>query len=406
MQNLDPMSPPRIWGFLLAAFLLAVSAVSACDNGGGGDMVDGLQQPGEDAILPMDDAEVPSDAALPGIEDTESGIDTTGPGLDTVGPGSDAGGPGPDTVGPDTVTPPPSPAVDPECTDGQYDEVLPDPNVSLAALEGAYSPAGYLAFIDDVLEARYPAGAFIVSQSLAKSDVGHCVDMFLGDKSGGAAVVGQLSTIVHECGHLLDWAEGGFYDSAYVLTPNLSFTCSEGASKEQYGLTFARSLIKGDQFSQAWPPCEGGSYSGCDSYASIYLDGDPNDGEFQGGDQGFDSVLEETTQYVNSLAVGYAFYDHYSWNVSERDGILTFLWYLERYVHMARTGYPDAWNLLSADPCWREAILTVWGRAFLYLELTKDHPKLGINDAVLLDLVMDPLLLDGIQQLRDAAGCP
>ncbi|MFH1533257.1 MAG: hypothetical protein ABIK09_21230 [Pseudomonadota bacterium] len=399
MRKLDPMHPPRLRSFFLAAILFAFSGASACDNGGDGDDADGLQQPGEDVFHPMDDAEAPSDDALPGV-------DTAGPGLDAVGPGPDTAGPGQETVGPDTVVPPPSPAVDPECTDGQYDEVLPFPNISLAALEGSYSPAAYLAFIDAVLDARYPVGAFIVSQALARSDVGHCVDMFLGDKSSGAAVIGQLSTIVHECGHLLDWAEGGFYDSAYVLTPDLSFTCSDGMSTEQYGLTFARSLIKGDQFSQALPPCEGGSYSGCDSYANIYLDGAPNDGDFQGGDQGFNSVLEETTQYVNSLAVGYAFHDHYTWNVSERDGILTFLWYLERYLHMARTGYPGAWNLLSGDPCWREAILTVWGRAFLYLELTKDHPKLGINDAVLLDLVMDPLLLDGIQQLRDAAGCP
>ena len=43
-----------------------------------------------------------------------------------------------------------------------------------------------------------------------------------------------------------------------------------------------------------------------DNYANVYLDGDPDDDEFDGGDQGFNSLLEETLQYVNSLATGYA----------------------------------------------------------------------------------------------------
>ena len=73
----------------------------------------------------------------------------------------------------------------------------------------------------------------------------------------------------------------------------------------------------------------------CDFYRQVYLDGDPDDDNFEGGDQGYNSVLEETTQYINSLAVGYAFNDLYSGSVSERDGILTFLWYITRYLKMA-----------------------------------------------------------------------
>jgi hypothetical protein len=56
--------------------------------------------------------------------------------------------------------------------------------------------------------------------------------------------------------------------------------------------------------------------------------------------------------------------------------------------------------------CWREAILTVWGRAWLYLDATSGMPHLGIADDMLTTLVSDPDLLAEIQLLRDAEGCP
>ena len=74
---------------------------------------------------------------------------------------------------------------------------------------------------------------------------------------------------------------------------------------------------------------------------------------------------------------------------------------------MARLDYPDAYaHLLSGDGGkWRDAILTVWGRAWLFLGETKDIPALGIDDDFLLELVSEPVLVDEIQRLRDAAGC-
>ena len=143
----------------------------------------------------------------------------------------------------------------------------------------------------------------------------------------------------------------------------------------------------------------------CDGYAQVYLDGDPDDSNFEGGDQGFNSVMEETVQYVNSLAVGYAFQDFYERTVSERDGLLTFLWYVGRYLRYGRDNYPDAYQWVLNDACYREAILTVWGRAWLYLDATKDLDQLGISDDALEALVMDSLILDEIQKVRDAHGC-
>ena len=114
---------------------------------------------------------------------------------------------------------------------------------------------------------------------------------------------------------------------------------------------------------------------------------------------------EETLQYIHSLASGYAFNDFYSGATSERDGILTFLWYTTRYLRMARLDYPQTYQLLSEDSCWRELILSTWGRAWLYLDATDGFSQLGIDDVDLEALVREPVLLEEIERLRALQGC-
>lgn len=177
----------------------------------------------------------------------------------------------------------------------------------------------------------------------------------------------------------------------------MSFTCGRGDTTTRGGDTFARSRMNGDTFSALLPD---------DFYRDVYLDGDPDDATFDGGDQGFNSVLEEATQYVNSLATDWALRDQLSFSVSARDGILTFLWYIERYLYQARREFPNAYERLSGDTCWREAILTLWGRAWLYLDLTKEIDQLGIGDDVIEPLVLQPELLEEIDLLRERHGCP
>lgn len=294
------------------------------------------------------------------------------------------------------------------CIDGQYAEVLPTPEVSLDAEVASYTPANYLGFIDAALTKRYPIGAYLVENALLDQSMGHCVDFFLTQKGTAQDVIDRMSTIVHECGHFLDISVGGFFEDAYVITDTLTITCQGGSTPSNGGgKTFSRSLIKGDIYGPLWPACASfGSGGDCDSYAPIYLDGDPNDSEFDSGDQGFGSLLEETVQYVNSLATGYAFNDFYTWGVSERDGILTFLWYLERYLRMARLEHPSAYDHLMQSSCWREAILTTWGRAWLYLDLTEDFSQLGLKDDILEPLVLDGDLLEEIERVRQFHGCP
>ena len=86
------------------------------------------------------------------------------------------------------------------------------------------------------------------------------------------------------------------------------------------------------------------------------------------------------------------------------DGILAFLWYIERYLYAARTQHADAYAFILNSECWRNAILTIWGRAWLYLELTEGMSALEIDGPIFFDAVNRPELLGEIQRIRDAVS--
>lgn len=368
---------------------------AACTTGGTGG------GPSGDAVhdwATVEDVPITEDGAI---------VLPDGPGPADSGPKPDVGTP-PDggsepdvAVEPDVpVTPPPSGYVVPGCPDGDYAETLPTPSSDISAEVAGYSAAQVQSFLLSVLAKRYPVGAFLVEGALANPAMGNCVQTFAYDTSSAAAAIGTLSTVVHECGHMFDFSAFGWGESTYYITDTVSMSCAGGDMKSFGGKTFPRSLLTQDSFSALHPPCPEGSWGGdCDFYGNTYLTG-------QSGDQGFDTLMEEAVQYVNSLATGYAVNDYYVWSASERDGILTFLWYMERYLYLARTEHPDTYGFLMGDPCWRNLMLTVWGRAWLFLETTEDIPTLGLDDDVIEGLVANPVLLAEIDALRDAHSCP
>lgn len=300
-----------------------------------------------------------------------------------------------------------SPLVDPACTDGKYTEALPNPTADLSGV--AFSPTGLDAYFLGVLGLRYPIGKDVVAGGLTNKQFGKsCIQMFAGNPTSAAQAQNSIGTVVHECGHLYDMVLAKLPSNSYFIRSGMQPTCQKGDTVARGGDTFARSLITKDTYSALRPPCTGSPSAGCDSYASVYLDGDPNNASFEGGDQGYNMLLEETVQYVNSLATGWAFVDHLKsgQKVSERDGILTFLWYVERYLKMARTQYPNAYKRIADDACWRDITLNVWGRAWLFLEQTKGIGSLSINGAAIETLVKDPALLNEIELLRTKSGCP
>lgn len=316
-------------------------------------------------------------------------------------------GPGGNTTTPDGTTPdgelPQPDAARLGCAQDAYTETVPT-TASLGGL--TFSSSDAEGYILDALELRYPVGKYLTEGGLASplaASQGNCITRFLRDTSSAEAVLRQASTVVHECGHFYDIGEASSDPraAAYVITEETRFTCSSGDTTSRNGRTFARSLLKTDASYADRQACGGRSAQGCDMYADIYLDGDPTDSSFESGDQGYSFLLEEATQYVNSLATALAFEEAYAGRkVTERDGILTFLWYIGRYLRMARTDYPDAYELLSTDACWRQATLTVWDRGRFYLAQTKGKSSLGIDDEALEALAFEASLTAEIDALR------
>ena len=316
-------------------------------------------------------------------------------------------GPRPGTGEPTDAGPPrdawvaPGPLVDPHCIDGLYAETLPPSSVAIQDLISAYAPANVGTFVDQLLARRYPFGQRQVTEARPMRD---CVTAFLADASTPEAVIVlSLDTIVHECGHIVDFGRSVSPVSTYVINPTLVLRASRGDTTARGGLTFARSELLTDAYQSLRPPCGAMPSLRCDEYAALYLTG-------FSGTQGFNTVLEEAVQYTNSLATAYALNDIAATSgerTSQRDGILTFLWYIERYLHLARASDPAAYDLLlnGSTGQWRQAILTVWGRAWLFLNATQGMSALGIGDAMIEALVMDPVLLDEINRLR-RVECP
>lgn len=296
---------------------------------------------------------------------------------------------------------------------------MPPKTADISAEMSSYDKSKYKQFIYGVLLKRYPFGHYLVKNAPPHSQTKEdCIDYFL--KQGmsknlvsAPEMIKGLSTWVHECGHFFAGLQFGKHK--YPIKTGLELTCSGmGAADSklpQYkpmGFnSVPRSSIKSDKWSAKHPPCASPFDKGCDKYAYIYLGGDPDNGKFESGDQGFDLLMEEVVQYVNSLATSYAFEDKYQAGTkrSARDGILNFLWYLQRYLYLVRTKHAAVHKALLADACWRKLILNVWGRGWLYLEATKSSLKLGMQDKKLEGLVTDPELMEEIQLVRKAHGC-
>jgi hypothetical protein len=113
-----------------------------------------------------------------------------------------------------------------------------------------------------------------------------------------------------------------------------------------------------------------------DTYASTYLTADS-------GAQGFDSVLEEFSAYVHSLASSYCVRDlraDAGTSSSDRDGVLTFMLYAALYLRTAREDHPDVYQALVADEPTMQMLRLVWQRGQFYLDVTRPYTFLGIND--------------------------
>ncbi|MHB8872616.1 MAG: DUF4124 domain-containing protein [Myxococcaceae bacterium] len=255
------------------------------------------------------------------------------------------------------------------------------PDADIRGLVSSYRADRVQDFVVAVLKARYPVG-----QKIIEAQGAQCTERFVTpkDRASAATVIALLEVTVHECGHFFDLQD----ERKYFVAEGVSFAC-KGASHYGAHQSFARRELLDDPFAAKRPPCRGPLRADCDSYADVYLVA-----EVSGSEQGYDSVLEETLQYVNSLATAYVLADQMKpgASISARDGLLTFLWYVERYLQRARLKHPEVYAYLAADPCWRDATRAISERAWKLLSLTSGKAQLGMNDAAIEALVRDPAL--------------
>lgn len=134
-------------------------------------------------------------------------------------------------------------------------------------------------------------------------------------------------------------------------------------------------------------------YPNDDFYADTYLTG-------QSGAQGFNTLLDEFNAYTHSLASRYCTRDSIQGATSARDGILTFMMYVELYLQIAREEHPGDYDAIVADAPTVEVILSVWDRAEHWLAKSEGSAELGIDDERIETHVREPARLDEIERLR------
>lgn len=132
-----------------------------------------------------------------------------------------------------------------------------------------------------------------------------------------------------------------------------------------------------------------------DLYAAQYLQG-------RGGNEPFDSVLEELNAYVHTLAASYCIRDLQAtagMSTSDRDGVLTAMLYAQLYLRTAREDHPDVYQALVDDAPTVHMLKLIWQRASYYLAVTKPYAHLGINDEFIAKHVFSQENLDELSRI-------
>lgn len=278
---------------------------------------------------------------------------------------------------PSAALPDASPAPREEPSDGGFVE---EPSCAeLLPIERAHQPGARRATAIALAKARYPAGApFIEVQNDAQ-----LAAWFTAAPDTFEGTVSRFDAAVHEGSHLWSIARFSLGAQTYAVTEKLSVRAKRLRN-------FPRSEILSVHVDRD-----------ADSYAKTYLEG-------ASGNQGMNTLLDEYNAYAHSLASRYCTRDLLApgTRVSARDGMLTFMYYVETYLELARTRHPRDYEAILADPGHRQLILVVWDRAELWLRRSAGEANLGIADRTLRGWVYDEGRAREIGRVRDADAAP
>lgn len=245
----------------------------------------------------------------------------------------------------------------------------------VASIRSAYEPSKLRAAAEALATKRYPLGVEFLRAQDDKQ-------LFTWFEHGGATfddLASSFDTAVHEGAHIWGFKRFSPRTQTYGVSADVTLTLPRLSN-------FDRSEILKVHVSPA-----------TDDYAKIYLTG-------KSGAQGFNMLLDEYNAYVHSLASRYCTRDLLPDNlhVSARDGILTFMYYVETYLQLARTQHPKDYRAIVEDAAHRQLILGVWARAEYWLRKSATDVRLGITDETIEGWVYDASRLAEIAAVRDA----
>ena len=247
---------------------------------------------------------------------------------------------------------------------------------SLDDLRATYEPGTLRQTLIAIAKRRYPPAVAVFTDSSQSSQALY-LSSFPDELRGDFDIVLQLFPVLaHELGHQWDL---GHRTNGYTYRVDDSRVYRTADVR-----TFPRSEIL-----TRHPNPRG------DMYSHTYLKG-------LSGTGGINSTLEEFVQYVHALAASYCTVDHpeLEGSTSDRDGVLTFMWYMETYLAIARDKHPADYRKIMRARGLRPAILDTWRRAEYWLAVTKGVLP-GIHDVELEQRVREPKNLQEIQRLAD-----
>jgi hypothetical protein len=235
-------------------------------------------------------------------------------------------------------------------------------------LRAAYEPGTLRQTLIAIAQRRYPPAVAVFTDSSQSSQAMYLVGL-PKDMAGDFDVVLQLFPgLAHELGHQWDLSH---------RSNGYTYRVDDGRVYRTADVrTFPRSEILTRH------PDPGG-----DPYAPLYLKG-------SSGKQGINMLLEEFVQYTHQLAAAHCTIDvdptmGEDTYIPDRDGVLTFMWYLETYLAIARDKHPADYRKMMKARGLRVALLDTWRRAEYWLAHTTSAPP-GTKSALLEQRMREP----------------
>lgn len=135
------------------------------------------------------------------------------------------------------------------------------------------------------------------------------------------------------------------------------------------------------------------------SYYELYLTGDS-------GNQDLLILLDEVNAYIHSLNSTICFIDLISKNIiqSDRDGLATFMYYLELYLKKARSSHAEQWEQIYNDSEYLTLIDSLWKRAESVFKNALKYPRLGMQDKFIIKKVYDKKNINELTETFSKGG--